>query len=531
MATRSSALLRLVGAVLFTLVGCGGDAGVAMVRSESIGQPETTGSDPTDPDGTDPDTTGPDTTGPDTTTDESPGTDPAEDSFGWTEFGDGLEQGTFDVPIDYANPDAGSFTLYIIRRLASDPSERIGTLLVNPGGPGVGGTYLAEFAGAIYGQDILDSFDILGWDPRGTGQTVPAVDCVDEYDPYVAIDASPDTPREQQDILTAAESFGEACASRSGEILPFVSTRDTATDMDTIRQALGEETISYFGFSYGSELGITWASLFPATVRALVIDGAVDLSVGYLQQNLEQAGGFEGTFETFLADCSARTECSFYNGGDAEGAFDALNAAADNSPVAGPPGRPAITQGVLTTAVVDSMYIQDYWPTLEVALDDLQSGDGEGVLALYDDYYAREPDGSYDNSLEAYFAINCLDDPGTKDPQVLFDMQDEFAAAAPRLGASWILELQFCAAWPVPAAKPVPFDAAGAGPVVIVGTTGDPATPLLSTRKMADALQDGRLVVVTADQHTGYGLNDCVNEAVDHYLVTLEPPADELICE
>jgi hypothetical protein len=167
---------------------------------------------------------------------------------------------------------------------------------------------------------------------------------------------------------------------------------------------------------------------------------------------------------------------------------------------------------------------------LEVALDDLQNGDGEGILALYDEYYSREPDGTYDNALEAYFAINCLDDPGTKDPQVLFDMQDEFAAVAPRLGAGWILELQFCAAWPVPAAPPVAIDAAGAGPVVVVGTTGDPATPLISTRHMADALEDGRLVIVTADQHTGYGLNDCVDEAVDSYLVTLDPPDDGLEC-
>ena len=185
----------------------------------------------------------------------------------------------------------------------------------------------------------------------------------------------------------------------------------------------------------------------------------------------------------------------------------------------------------LTTAVNDALYSQFTWAQLEQALADLQDGEGDGVLELYDDYYSRQIDGTYDNSLEAYFAINCLDDPGTKDPQELFDLQDEFAAVAPRLGASWILELQFCAAWPVPAAPPVAIDAAGAGPVVVVGTTGDPATPLISTRHMAEALEDGRLVVVTADQHTGYGLNDCVNEAVDDYLVDLAVPDDELECE
>ncbi|MEO6122239.1 MAG: alpha/beta hydrolase [Ilumatobacteraceae bacterium] len=461
------------------------------------------------------------------TTDTTDTTDTA--AFGWTEYGNDLQRGRLEVPIDVADPDAGSFSLYMIRHLA-DPTKRIGTLLVNPGGPGAGGSSLAEYAEQVYGQDLLDSFDILAWDPRGTGLTTPALDCVDDYDRYFALDSSPDTPDEQQAILSAADEFGASCEQRSGKILPFVSTEATAGDMDAIRRALGEDTITYFGFSYGSELGVTWASLYPETVRAMVIDGAADQSVGYLQQNLEQAAGFEGTFDTFLTDCSSRPDCAFYNNGDAEEAFDVLNAEADASPVAGPVGRPDITQGVLTTAVSDAMYSQYSWPDLEVALDDLQNGDGAGILALYDDYYSRQPDGTYDNSLEAYFAINCLDDPGTKDPQVLFDMQDEFAAVAPRLGAGWILELQFCAAWPVPAAPPVRVDAAGAGPVVVVGTTGDPATPLISTRNMANALEDGHLIIVTADQHTGYGLNSCVNQAVDQYLVDLVVPDDGLEC-
>ena len=457
--------------------------------------------------------------------------DPSDDAFGWSDLGDGNEEGSLDVPIDADNPDSGSFTLYVVRHRAEDPDKRIGSLLVNPGGPGYGGSYLAEAASNIYGQDILDGFDIIGWDPRGTGLSTPAVDCVDEYDPYFALDSSPDTATERQAILDAAADFGAACVERSGEILPFVSTEDSARDMDRIRQALGEETISYFGFSYGSELGVTWASLFPETVRAMVIDGAADQSVGYLQQNLEQAAGFEGTFDTFLGQCSENEDCAFYNDGDAAGAFDALNAAADADPVQTGRGRPAITQGVLTTAVSDAMYAQFLWPQLEQALADLQDGDGDGILSLYDDYYERTSDGSYDDALEAYFAINCLDDPGTKDPQVLFAMQADFASAAPRLGAGWILELQFCAAWPIPAAPPVAVDAKDAGPVVVVGTTGDPATPLVSTRNMADALEDGRLIVVTADQHTGYGINDCVNDAVDRYLVDLDVPDDELICD
>ena len=535
-----------VAAALIGVAACGADgSGVAVTKSDSIASdapapPAPDGTDDTAVDTTTNDTTTDDTatdTTDDTTTVEEPppadsGPDqPGDELFGWTKLGGGLAEGTFAVPMDYDDPGVGEFELHVVRHDAAEPSQRIGTLLVNPGGPGVSGTYLAEFAEQIYGQSVVDAFDIVAWDPRGTGLTEPGLDCVDDYDAFFALDASPDTAQEQQAILDAANEFGASCRERSGGVLAYVSTEATARDMEQMRLALEEDTISYFGFSYGSEIGVTWASLFPDTVRALVIDGAADQSVGHLQQNLEQAAGFEGTFDTFLAECSANPECAFHNDGDAEGAFDALNAAADESPVDGPTGRPSITQGVLTTAVNDALYSEFTWPELEGALADLQGGDGERILGLYDDYYSRQPDGTYDNSLEAYFAINCLDDPGTKDPQVLFDMQDEFASVAPRLGASWILELQFCAAWPVPAAAPVAVDAAGAGPVVVVGTTGDPATPLVSTRKMAEALEDGRLIVVTADQHTGYGLNDCVNEAVDDYLVDLVVPDNELACE
>jgi pimeloyl-ACP methyl ester carboxylesterase len=496
--------------------------------------PEATVEDTAATDTSEPDEPEPDATEPDTTEPTDGGYVPrpdSDDAFGWTEAGDGLETGSLDVPIDAEHPDDGSFTLFVERHLANKPDQRIGSLLVNPGGPGYGGTDLADSAEAIYDHKILDHFDIVAWDPRGTGESTPAVDCVDDYDPFFSLDASPDTPEEQQAIIDAATTFGEDCVERSGDILPFVSTAATAADMDRIRQALDEDTISYFGFSYGSELGVTWASLFPDTVRAMVIDGASDQTVDYLQQNLEQAAGFEHTFQTFLDDCASRPDCAFYNDGDPAGAFDELNAQADADPVPTVSGRPKVSQGVLTTAVSDAMYAQFYWPQLERALADLQAGDGKGVLELYDDYYERRSDGSYGDELEAYFAINCLDDPGTKDPQELFDLQSKFSEVAPRLGASWILELQFCASWPIPAAPAVAVDAKGAGPVVVVGTTGDPATPLESTRHQADALEDGRLVIVEADQHTGYGVNDCVDDAVDDYLVDLRAPEDGLTCD
>src|SRR4051794_5449669 len=263
----------------------------------------------------------------------------------------------------------------------------------------------------------------------------------------------------------------------------------------------------------------------------MVIDGAADQTVGYLDQNVEQATGFERSLDTFLAQCSAESDCAFHNDGHAEDAFDALDDAIDRQPVKTTTGRPDLTQGILDTAIANALYTDDMWPSLATALADLQHGDGEAMLYLYDGYYGRGLDGSYGNQTEAYFAINCLDDPGSKDTQKVFDLQTTLADVAPRLGGSWVQELVFCAEWPVPPAPPVAVDARGAGPIVVVGTTGDPATPLEGTRNMSAALEDGHLIVVTGNQHTGYGVNGCVDAAVDDYLVTLAVPPDGLTCD
>lgn len=458
-------------------------------------------------------------------------TSPAGAGVEWTELEPGIDEGTLEVPLDYTKQGGTTITLYLIRHRALDTATRIGSLLVNPGGPGYGGSGLAYSADGIYGSDLLDRFDIIGWDPRGTGLSQPAIDCVDDYDTYFGLDSSPDTPEERQALIDAGTEFGKNCLRKNKEVLPFISTESSARDMDSIRAALGEEKISYFGFSYGSELGTTWATLFPTTVRAAVVDGAVDPTVGYLQQNIQQAAGFEATFATFLAQCSARPTCAFYNSGDAEGAYDALAEQIDAAPITVDPDRTDVTQGVLNTAVADAMYDQGYWSQLEQALADLQGGDGQGILDLYDDYFGYTGDG-WDDSLEAYFAIGCLDDPGSTGPDDLYSHETEFAAAAPRLGRGWMAELTFCSVWPVPAAPAVDITGRGAGPILVVGTTGDPATPLESTRNMAKALEDGHLVVVTADQHTGYGVNSCVNDVVDSYLIDPATPLDdEITCD
>jgi pimeloyl-ACP methyl ester carboxylesterase len=440
-----------------------------------------------------------------------------------------VECGNIEVPFDYADPEQGSFVLNIRKHNAASPADRIGSMMVNPGGPGFGGSSLADDAQYYFSQDLIDHFDIIAWDPRGTGETTPAVNCVDTFDEYFGLDSPPETPEEKQALIDASQAFNDKCAENSGTILPYISTKASAQDINSLRLALGEEKVSYFGFSYGSELGTTWATMFPETVRAIVVDGAVDPNASSTQEGLNQAKGFEGQLSTFLKQCSEKTTCEFHNGGNAEAAFDKLVLDIDTTPLEVSKGRTLVTQGVLFTAVAQAMYSDYYWPQLSEALHDAQLGDGKGILQLYDDYYQRNTDGTYGNELEAFLAISCLDDPGATSIEEVDSRIEEFIAAAPRLGGNFAYGYS-CALWPVKQADKVTITGKGAGPIVVIGTTGDAATPLESTRNMALGLEQGILIVVEANQHTGYGANNCVVKAVDDYLIKLIVPANETTC-
>ena len=434
-----------------------------------------------------------------------------------------------EVPYDYEDPAIGSFSLFVKKRSVEDPAKRIGSLLVNPGGPGFGGSSLADDAYYYFSSDLLERFDIIAWDPRGTGESTPAVDCVDTYDEYFGLDSPPDNDEEIQALIDASQQFNDECLARSGEILPYISTEASARDMNSIRLALGEDKISYLGFSYGSELGATWTTLFPDTVRAAVLDGAVDPDSNSTDEGKSQAKGFEQQLTAFLEQCSARVSCKFHNKGNAEAAFDKLIADLDANPLVVSSDRTPVTQGVAYTAIAQAMYSDFYWPQLEAALKSAQLGDGSGLLSLYDQYFQRQDDGTYGNELEAFLSISCLDDPGATSVEEVNSKVDEFVAIAPRLGANFAYGYS-CALWPIPPAPRVEITGKGAGPIVVVGTTGDAATPLESTRKMAKKLEQGILIVVSANQHTGYGANACVTKAVDGYLIDLVVPQNELTC-
>jgi pimeloyl-ACP methyl ester carboxylesterase len=548
MSSRACRRARTVaaGALVLLLAACSANAGVSTDSASVAGStpplatapPDSTATAPPESSGTSPATAAPSgptvepapptTNGGEQVATPVPGTPGT--SITWQRIDDTHQQGTLLVPVDYSDPSQGNFRLFLVRRPANDQAHKVGTLLVNPGGPGASGATFAYGAEVVFAQPLLDKFDIVGWDPRGTAFTQPAIDCIDDYDKYYAgYDITPDTPAERQQIEDLAKSFEEQCIEKNGPILQHVGTNDSARDMDSIRKALGEDKISYFGFSYGSELGATWGTLFPKTVRAAVLDGAVDPNAGQLDRERQQSVGFERTLGAYLDDCAKDSACAFYNEGFTREAFDELMANLDANPIPSTEGRPDITRGMALQAVAMAMYDNTLWDQLSHALADAQNGDGAGLLALWDSYYERTPKGTWPNFLEAFQVIECMDSADR--PSVAEDDAAalEISRLAPRFAPSTVGD--YACTWFPPAENPrIPITGAGAGPIVVIGTTGDPATPLEGTEAMASTLEDGRLIIVTANKHTGYRQNDCVDNLVHDYLIDLKVPPTRSQC-
>jgi len=446
----------------------------------------------------------------------------------WESAGAQTDTAVLAVPIDYENPEAGSFEIYLARHRATDPANRIGALLVNPGGPGFGGSYLALSAPRVYEPALVERFDIIGWDPRGTGISSPAIDCIDDYDSiFGALDSAEDP---ESAAVALSLEFAEACRRNNAQIITHVGTNNSARDIDAIRQALGEEQLSYFGFSYGSELGATWATLFPETVRAAVLDGASDPNADRVQSSLQQITGFEASVTRFLAACSADNTCAFHNGGDAEGFFDQLMRDLSVRPLPSVGSRPVVGRSIATDAVIMAMYSERSWPALEQALVQARNDDGAGLLALHDSYYQRRTDGTWGNELEAFQTIRCADQSERPTIAQLESERQLFVDAAPRLVPADSPVGVFCSFFPDSIEPRATITGNGAGPIVVVGTTGDPSTPFESTRRMASTLEQGVLVIVEAEQHTGYNVNRCINDVISAYLVNLIVPTPNTRC-
>lgn len=445
---------------------------------------------------------------------------------------------TATVPLDYARPDGETARLGLLRRKAADQAGRIGSLFVNPGGPGSSGmSFVPGFAPAFAGSPLGARFDVVGFDPRGVGASEPVIDC--------ETDAERDEGRKDLDIQPTPEGvalaeaqekqFVDRCVQRVGlDVLANVGTRDVARDLDILRAAVGDEKLSYLGFSYGTRIGSSYAEAFPGNVRALVLDGAIDPSQSEEESSVGQYAGFQLAFDAFAADCATRPACAL--GRDPSRAvaeFQALLRPLYDTPVPTGDGRTLGYQDALT-GTIRSLYVEQLWEVLRLGIAELKgAGSGRVLMALADDYESRAADGSYSNSLEALPVINCVDQERITDPAVFRDIDAQIRQVAPFLddGRGPLAARPSCAFWPVPpTSEPRQPEVDGLPPVVVVSVTGDPATPYESGVTLARLLK-GSLITVEGNQHTAaLQGSSCVDDAVAAYLVDLRLPADGTRC-
>jgi pimeloyl-ACP methyl ester carboxylesterase len=441
----------------------------------------------------------------------------------WKQCGQEFSCTTMLAPLDYADPDGTAITLSLAKRPATS-TRRLGSLIINPGGPGGSGVgYVGSFNAAG-----LESYDIVGWDPRGVGRSTP-VTCFgrDELDRYFAMDNSPDDPGELHARIDAQIEFGQSCLRESGALLEHISTMETVRDLDLLRRLLGDSKINYFGSSYGTRIGAIYAELFPQRVGRIVLDGAVDINS---KSKINQVDGFERALRHFASWC-ADEHCQL--GAQRDDVLSKIKEfldRLDQQPLEVAGGR-TLSQQQGVEAVFYSMYGgRGSWPELRDALTAaIFDGDGAGLLLLADASDRRNRDGTYGQLNYAFPAIRCLDsqDDSVRAAEKRLAEESRRAPILGRLNGPDLV----CSLWPVKSAPKQPaVDADGAPPIVVIGTTGDPATPYEYAKSMAGQLSSAVLVTFNGEGHLAYGQSGCVKSLVDAYLVRAQVPPDGTRC-
>ncbi|MET9322424.1 alpha/beta hydrolase [Streptomyces sp. NPDC003038] len=443
---------------------------------------------------------------------------------------------TLDVPLDYAKPEGETLPLALIRARARNQDARIGSLVFNFGGPG--GSGITTLPGAAKEYEALRArYDLVSFDPRGVGRSAP-VRCESdkELDAYYAQDATPTTPEQEKAFIENIKDYQQACRRNSGKLLPHVGTANAARDLDRIRQALGDEKLHYFGISYGTELGGVYAHLFPKSVGRAVFDAVVDPTKNAEQGALGQAKGFQLALGNFAQDCVDRGDACQLQGSTAkeiEANIIKLQKELAAKPIAGI-GPRQLTETAATNGIAQALYSQELWPLLEQGLDEAEGGQGQLLLALSDALNGRDQNGRYSNIGAANTAINCAD---SKERYTLQETKSElgtFRSASPVFGDFLGWAMMSCTDWPVPGAWETPdVSAPGAAPILVIGNTGDPATPYEGARRMVERLGPGVGVELTykGEGHGAYNSGDpCVQQAVNAYLLDGKVPGGGTVC-
>ncbi|MFB7506990.1 alpha/beta hydrolase [Streptomyces broussonetiae] len=443
---------------------------------------------------------------------------------------------TMRAPLDWGKPKGDTIGIALIRARASGPaSERIGSLVFNFGGPGGSGVSTLPAFGEDYAA-LRTRYDLVSFDPRGVGSSTP-VKCENDsqLDAYFQQDGTPDDSAERTALLNRTKQFNAACEKNSRKILPHVATTDAARDMDLLRQVLGDDKLHYFGISYGTELGGVYAHLFPKNVGRAVFDGVVDPTQNPEQGSLGQARGFQLALDNFAEDCTSKTtECPIGNTPqEVKDRIAKLLTDLDKKPISGIPPR-QLTETAATNGIAQSLYSKDFWEYLTEGLEQAYDGDGKILLLLSDSLNGRNEDGEYNNLTAANTAISCADQKPRYTADYVQQKLPEFRAASPLFGDFLAWGLVSCTNWPVPGAADHPdVSAPGSAPILVVGNTGDPATPYEGARKMVDALGKGVGVELTykGQGHGAYDSKDkCVQSAVNSYLLEGKVPTSGAVC-
>ena len=460
----------------------------------------------------------------------------------WSSCYDVFECSSIKVPIDYSDMTTGSFTLQVLRHRATDTNNRIGSLVVNPGGPGASGFDYAFNAESIVSAAVLERYDIVGFDPRGVGKSVP-IHCLNdkETDASYASDSKPDSAQELAHLVQQAKTYVAKCEANTPYLASF-SSANSARDMDVLRSVLGDKKLNYLGKSYGTYLGTLYAEFFPQSVGRIVLDGTIDPQISAVQQSITQAVGFDHALSAFIADCYTRKDCPLAKSSSKaiEQIVKVFHDAA-KKPLSSSSGR-IVTQSLIVLGSASALYDNEWgWPKLRLALSQAKKGEGSTFLTLADGYTQRNSDGTYSgNESDAGAVIDCLDWPDARTTEQVQADASKFAKQAPVFGPYLAYNALVCHYFPgvVSSTKSASTSADSSvgqtvtpTSIMIIGTTRDPATPYEWAQSLHKEISGSRLLTLDADGHTGHGREStCIDSAVDAYLLKGLIPAKDLLC-